>query len=134
MSAPWHTMHARSVTMDEGRALCGLLLARASFLCVPWYMHLATEALRFNDAAAADATARPAGDRCDFDASNYTDVAAAAKEDFLVAAGRRLKLTQQLLHEPQHRAQLAILAIVMEPLRRLHVYFLSSAKIVPNMG
>ena len=99
--------------MDEGRALCGLLVERASFLCVPLYLQLATEALRFNDAAAADATARPARDRCDFDASNYTGVAAAAKEDFHVVAGRRLKRTQQLLHEPQHRALLAIFAIAM---------------------
>ena len=55
-------------------------------------LQLATEALRFNDAA--DATARPAEDRCVFDANKYTGVAAAAKEDFLAAAGRRLKRTQ----------------------------------------
>jgi hypothetical protein len=85
------------------------------FLCVPWYLQLVAEALRFNDAAAADATARPAGDRCDFDASKYTDIAAAAKEDFLVVAGRCLQRAQQLLREPQHRARLAVLAMVMVP-------------------
>ena len=31
----WQTVYARSVTMDEGRALRGLLVVRASFLCVP---------------------------------------------------------------------------------------------------
>ena len=46
------------------------------FRCI---LQLATEALRFIYAAAADATARPAEDICDFDASNYTDIAAAAK-------------------------------------------------------
>ena len=85
------------------------------FLCVPWYLQLVAEALRFNDAAAADATARPAGDRCDFDASKYTDVAAAAEEDVLVAAGRRLNGTQQLFSQPKRRVRLAILAVVMEP-------------------
>ena len=97
------------------------------YVCSVVFLQLATEALRFNYAVVADATYRPAQYICDFDASNYTDVAAAAKEDFLAAAGRRLKRTQQLLHEPQHRVRLAILAIVMGPLRRLHVYFLSEA-------
>ena len=71
------------------------------------FLQLATEALRFNDA--------PAEDGCDFDASNYTDVAAAAKEDFLVVAGRRLERAQQFLNQPKHRVRLAILAVVMEP-------------------
>ena len=78
-------------------------------------LQLATEALRFNDA--------PAEDGCDFDGSNYTDIAAVPKEDFLVAAGRRLERTQQLLNQPKHRVRLAILAVVMASLRRLHVYF-----------
>jgi hypothetical protein len=45
-----------------------------------------------------------------------------------VAAGKFFSRTKAVLHEPSFRVRVAILAVIMEPIRHLHKYFLKASQ------
>ena len=52
--------------------------------------------------------------------------------DFRVVAGKRLATCKRMLHSSSSAARLLLLAVLMEPLRHLHVYFLTVSGVDPD--
>jgi hypothetical protein len=55
-------------------------------------------------------------------------------EDYRAVAGRRYAATMTFISDPTERIRIAMLALLIEPLRHLHVYFLASSKTHPKPG
>ncbi len=125
-------LHGKPCTPTVSRwtkvGVCVDFWLRGSILCIfRNLLQMAVQDLSF------DARTDMGGDDR-FNVNNYTDAAEAAAEDFPAVAGRRLARTRELLGDRTHRTRLAILAVIMEPIRRLHVYFLAKSQMRPTWG